>query len=119
MRTKPIGLNNPDKTVWWKVDLGGLRNIYSISVLFKNYNDYGDYNLSLKLYFMPDAHIQYNDANPESSNNATFAQPYNGIVEHVYVKIMKINHASSYFLELLYCYLFLTFIFKLIMILNL
>lgn len=119
MRTNPIGLNNPDKTVWWKVDLGGLRNIYSISVLFKNYNDYGDYNLSLKLYLMPDAHIQYNDANPESSNNATFAQPYNGILEHVYVKIMKINHASSYFLELLYCYLFLTFIFKLIMILNL
>lgn len=36
MRTKPIGLNNPDKTVWLKVDLGGLRNIYSISVLFKN-----------------------------------------------------------------------------------
>lgn len=38
MRTKAIGPNNPDKTVWWRVDLGGLRNIYSISVLFKNYN---------------------------------------------------------------------------------
>lgn len=45
-------------------------------MLFKNYNDDGDYNLSLKLYFMPDAHMQYYDANPESSNNATFAQTY-------------------------------------------
>lgn len=34
---------------------------------------------------MPDAHIQYYDANPESSNNATLSQTYNGIVEHVYV----------------------------------
>lgn len=44
MRTKPIGPNNPDMTVWWKVDLGDLRNIYSISVLFKNYNGHGDYS---------------------------------------------------------------------------
>lgn len=85
MRTKPIGVTNPDKTVWWRLDLGGLKNIYSISVLFKNYNDYGDYNLSLKLYFIPDAHMQYYDANPEFPNNATFAQTFNGIVENLYV----------------------------------
>lgn len=23
MRTQPIGLNSPEKSVWWKVDLGG------------------------------------------------------------------------------------------------
>lgn len=85
MRTKPIGLNNPDKTVWWKVDLGGLRNIYSISVLFKNYNGYGYYILSLKSYLKLCAPMQYYDANPESFNNATFAQKFNGLVENVYV----------------------------------
>lgn len=85
MRTEPIGLSNLDKTVWWRVDLGGLRNIYSISVLFKNYNDYGDYNLSLKWYLITDAHMQYYDTNPEFSNDATFAQTYNGIVENVSV----------------------------------
>lgn len=57
MRIKLIGLNNFDKIVWWKVDFCGFRNIYSISVLFKNYNDYGDYNLFLKLYFMFDVYI--------------------------------------------------------------
>lgn len=41
MRTRPIGRNNPDKTVWWKVDLGGVYSIQSINVLFKNYNGYG------------------------------------------------------------------------------
>ena len=43
MRTKPIGLNAQEKTVWWKVDLGGVYNIYSVNILFKNYNGYGMY----------------------------------------------------------------------------
>uniref|UniRef100_A0A8W8NV84 Scavenger receptor class F member 2 n=1 Tax=Magallana gigas TaxID=29159 RepID=A0A8W8NV84_MAGGI len=38
MRTKDIGVNSPDRTVWWKVDLGGVYNIYSINILFKNYD---------------------------------------------------------------------------------
>lgn len=54
-------------------------------MLFKNYNDYGDYNLSLTLYLITDAHMQYYDANPEFSNDASFAQTYNEIVENVYV----------------------------------
>nr|XP_022311777.1 multiple epidermal growth factor-like domains protein 10 [Crassostrea virginica] len=37
MRTDIIGSNSFYKTVWWKVDLGGMYNIYSVSVLFKNY----------------------------------------------------------------------------------
>lgn len=45
MRTDGIGMTALDKTVWWKVDLGGHRNIYSISILFKNYNGYGEYRL--------------------------------------------------------------------------
>lgn len=36
-----IGLNAPYKTVWWKVDLGDVYNIYSISILFKTYDVYG------------------------------------------------------------------------------
>ena len=41
MRTQEIGRNSPEKTVWWKVDLGGMHNIYSVNILFKNYNGYG------------------------------------------------------------------------------
>nr|XP_022312350.1 multiple epidermal growth factor-like domains protein 6 isoform X2 [Crassostrea virginica] len=40
MRTEPIGTNSPDKTVWWKVDLGGVHNIHSVNILFKNYDGY-------------------------------------------------------------------------------
>ncbi|XP_052693428.1 LOW QUALITY PROTEIN: teneurin-4-like [Crassostrea angulata] len=37
MRTLYIGRNSPDKTLWWKVDLGGVYNIYGVNVLFKSY----------------------------------------------------------------------------------
>ena len=40
-RSEQIGQNSPDKTVWWKVDLGGVYNIYSVNILFKNYEEYG------------------------------------------------------------------------------
>ncbi|XP_078330664.1 uncharacterized protein LOC144624641 [Crassostrea virginica] len=40
MRADPIGPNYPDQTVWWKVDLGGVYNIYSVNLLFKNYEGY-------------------------------------------------------------------------------
>lgn len=36
-----IGFNTQYKTVWWKVDLGDVYNIYSISILFKTYDGYG------------------------------------------------------------------------------
>lgn len=42
-RAGEIGITASDKTMWWKVDLGGLRNVYSINILFKNYNGYGNY----------------------------------------------------------------------------
>nr|XP_022312137.1 neurogenic locus notch homolog protein 1-like isoform X2 [Crassostrea virginica] len=38
MRTEAIGPNSPYKTVWWKVDLGGVYNIYSVNIVFKNYD---------------------------------------------------------------------------------
>lgn len=41
MRADEIGRTYPEKTVWWKVDLGRVHNIYSIDIIFKNYNDYG------------------------------------------------------------------------------
>ena len=40
-RTEPIGRNSPYKTMWWRVDLGGVYNIYSVNILFKNYDGYG------------------------------------------------------------------------------
>ena len=44
MRTHAIGPNSPDKTVLWKVDLGGVYNIYSVNILFKNYDGEGMYH---------------------------------------------------------------------------
>lgn len=41
MRTNQIGRHDPDKTVWWIVDLGGVYSIYSIHIMFKNYPGYG------------------------------------------------------------------------------
>lgn len=43
-RTDHIGQTSPDKVVWWKVDLGETSNIYSINILFKNYENYGMYH---------------------------------------------------------------------------
>eukprot|EP00105_Crassostrea_gigas_P046747 XP_019930895.1 PREDICTED: multiple epidermal growth factor-like domains protein 6 isoform X1 [Crassostrea gigas] len=40
MRTKAIGRNSPDKTVWWRVDLGRMYGIYSINVFFRTWDGY-------------------------------------------------------------------------------
>lgn len=40
MRTREIGTTSIHKTVWWKVDLGGMYSIYNIDVLFKNYGSW-------------------------------------------------------------------------------
>lgn len=37
-RAPPIGLNSPEKSMWWKVDLGRVYTIYSITIMFKNYD---------------------------------------------------------------------------------
>lgn len=41
MRAGVIGRYCTEKTVWWKVDLGRVHNIYSIDIIFKHYNDFG------------------------------------------------------------------------------
>lgn len=41
MRAEAIGSNSADKLVWWKVDLGGIYNIYDINILFKTYDGFG------------------------------------------------------------------------------
>ncbi|XP_052693423.1 multiple epidermal growth factor-like domains protein 10 [Crassostrea angulata] len=40
MRTQDIGTTSLKRTVWWKVDLGGVYSIYSINILFKDYDGY-------------------------------------------------------------------------------
>lgn len=40
-KTKDIGGNSKRPTVSWKVDLGAVYNVYSITILFKNYDIYG------------------------------------------------------------------------------
>lgn len=39
-RTNDIGGSSLYNIVWWKVDLGGANSIYSIIILFKNYDAY-------------------------------------------------------------------------------
>lgn len=51
-KTKPIGRNDPDKTVWWKVDLGGMSSIYSIHIQFKSYDGYGMYFIGICILYM-------------------------------------------------------------------
>lgn len=36
MRSMDIGRTSQEKTVWWKLDLGGVSNIYSVSIWFGN-----------------------------------------------------------------------------------
>lgn len=45
MSTKDIGGNSEYKTAWWKVDLGQVCHIYSISILYYDFKDvrYGMY----------------------------------------------------------------------------
>lgn len=43
MRTDQVGLYSPLKMSWWRVDLGGVYNIYRITILFKNYDGFGLY----------------------------------------------------------------------------
>lgn len=41
MRTSDIGIRSAEKTMWWKVDLGDLYSIYSINIIFRNYDGLG------------------------------------------------------------------------------
>ena len=43
MRAEVIGTTSAYtyKTIWWKVDLGGVYSIYSVNILFKNYDGFG------------------------------------------------------------------------------
>lgn len=43
MRTHEIGLNSSYQTMWWKVDLGRVYSIHSVTIIFKTYNGYGMY----------------------------------------------------------------------------
>lgn len=45
MRTEIIGSTSKEQTVWWKVDLGSVYNIFSVNILLKNYNGYGMYKI--------------------------------------------------------------------------
>lgn len=40
-QTSDIGYNSLDKTVWWKVDLDEMFGIYSVTILFRNYDNLG------------------------------------------------------------------------------
>lgn len=48
MRTEQIGPQSPLKSIWWKVDLGGVYNIFSINILFKEYENFGTCVIAIK-----------------------------------------------------------------------
>ena len=52
LRTKTIGPSSPEKSAWWKVDLGGVYNIYSVNIFFLNYEGYG-----ISIFISYDKHI--------------------------------------------------------------
>lgn len=50
MRTVAIGNTAVEKTTWWKADLSETFNIYSINILFKNYDNLGMYSIKSKQF---------------------------------------------------------------------
>lgn len=48
-RAPEIGQSSPDKSMWWKVDLGRMYAIYSVTIMFKKYEL--DKGLYLKMNF--------------------------------------------------------------------
>ena len=52
MKTNIIDKNSPENTVWWEVDLGDVFSIYSVSIMFKNYNGEGRYMYYIMLKFI-------------------------------------------------------------------
>ncbi|XP_062573997.1 uncharacterized protein LOC134235845 [Saccostrea cucullata] len=73
MKDSGIGQGSPDKYFWWTVDLGGNYSIYIISIHFKDYKEYGEYEMrqrgrfagfSLYISTTPekeDGHLCYNN----------------------------------------------------------
>lgn len=69
MRTEGIGLKSVYHSAWWKVDLGGIYNIYNVNILFKNYEGYGIHlNILLSFYILTFLTFLY-----YSENNSTFS----------------------------------------------
>lgn len=56
MRTMVIGLNTIEKTLWWKVDLGGVFNIYGVNIQYKNYEGYGVYIITDRCNYLTQYH---------------------------------------------------------------
>lgn len=45
MRTQAIGPTSSEQIMWWKVDLGGFYNVYRITIMFKNYEEYPSFGI--------------------------------------------------------------------------
>lgn len=59
-KTNDIGATSPRSTVWWKVDLGRMYDIYSISILFKNYTNFGmNFKYSYLSYIYPKKRLHF------------------------------------------------------------
>lgn len=59
MKSNGIGTNDPDKTVWWKVDLGRLYSFNSINIQFKNYDGYGVHYYYTTMQLSDNFHIYF------------------------------------------------------------
>lgn len=45
MRMQAIGPTSSEQSMWWKVDLGGFYNVYRITIMFKNYEEYPSFGI--------------------------------------------------------------------------
>lgn len=82
MRTGDIGLTGKHKTVWWKVDLGGVYNIYSVNIQFKNYDGYGVCSILKYIYewYVITCRLESNMSylqHPGMFKVCLFSQPFN------------------------------------------
>lgn len=63
MRTQAIGLSSTDNNMWWKVDLGGLYNVYRITIMFKSYEEqpgiYALVNVYMYMYLVCNPTFKY------------------------------------------------------------
>lgn len=63
MRTQAIGLSSTDNSMWWKVDLGGLYNVYRITIMFKSYEEqpgiYALVNVYMYMYLVCNPTFKY------------------------------------------------------------
>ena len=100
MRTHPIGKLCVDRTVWWRVDLGGVYNIYSVNVKFKNYDGYGII-LSISCKIIKSILIFYENLRKIQTIVILYLRLHAHLFYHMLSSVFKLVHRRHFALCLL------------------